>query len=437
MKIMPAEDLRAGLLDGPVDPLIEAVRAAPLFSAQHPMHADLALFEPRMHDRQGHFALLASHYLALAGAHGLSGAVFHHRGWLDERNPDWHGLFPVPDHFVGAGFDVDAPLLDNYTTYFREALEAGLRATGARIAVFPTARFLTLPGIAEAVRATPTVRAVIIGVMETWPVPDCPDRGLVDAAFQGAARTLADAELPVVVFAESEVIAEDLRARGFSEQAGPGIAVHVAPYPAAARLAHGSAEKEKQDALPRFVALGATRPVHNPGLLAEYLVSDELAPGQWHVRLNEKLAGDHLHIEPADLLTRLDARGIRQLPRQLDQETYDQWVLDADVMLLPYGERYESIGSGIFLECVCAGVIPLVPAASTMRALYDSLGGMAPAIDALSTTGIADAVNACARELPGLQENALRVRDAWLNHPHGPRHWERRVAECLAQTLQV
>ena len=39
---------------------------------------------------------------------------------------------------------------------------------------------------------------------------------------------------------------------------------------------------------------------------------------------------------------------------------------DADVMLLPYGERYETIGSGIFLECVCAGVIPLVPAASTM-----------------------------------------------------------------------
>ncbi len=431
---MPAEDLRTALLNGPADPLIEAARQAPLFSAHPPVRSHLALFEPRMHDRQGHFALLADHYLALAEAHAFDGAVFHHQGWSDERRPNWHGLFPVPDHFVGAGFDVDALLLEKYTTYFRQTLEDCFRGTGARIAVFPTARFLTLPAIAEAVRDTPTVQAVILGVMETWPVPDCPDPGLVDAAFQRAARDLADADVPVLVFAESEVIAEDLRSRGFSARSAPRIAIHIAPYPAASRLAEGSAGNGELPALPRFLALGASRPVHNPGLLAEYLVSDELAPGHWHVRLNERLAGEHLCIAPSSLRTQLEARGIQPLPRQLDQATYDQWVLDADVMLLPYGERYESIGSGIFLECVCAGVIPLVPAASTMRTLYETLGGAAPAIDVMTSAGIARAVHACDRNLPALKKNALMVRDAWLNHPYGPRHWERRVADLLAQT---
>jgi hypothetical protein len=67
-----------------------------------------------------------------------------------------------------------------------------------------------------------------------------------------------------------------------------------------------------------------------------------------------------------------------------------------------------------------------------MRALYEALGGAAPAIDAMTASGIATAVNACAREMPRLKDNALRVRDAWLDHPYGPRQWERRVVELLA-----
>ena len=186
--------------------------------------------------------------------------------------------------------------------------------------------------------------------------------------------------------------------------------------------------------MPRFAALGASRPVHNPGLLAEYLLSAERAPGAWTVRLNAALAGRHLDRSPGELAQALRQAGVTLLPGHLDLRTYDETLQGADVMLLPYGERYETIGSGIFLECVCAGVLPLVPAASTMRALYEALGGAAPAIDAMTPAGIARAVDACAGDLPGLRDNALRVRDAWLDHPHGPRHWERRVAELLAQT---
>ena len=423
-----SDDLRTLLASGDAHALIQAARHGAGPAGQAPTAADLALFEPRLSDRQGHFAILADQYLALASRYGLRGAVFHHQDWSGESPEGWHGLFPVPDHLVGAGLRVTPGLIEAYSTYFYRVLEDSLQATGASVAVFPTARFLTLPAIARVIGDLPALRGAVIGVMETWPVPDCDDPELVQQAFREAARHLDQGGKRVQIFAESEAIARELLSLGF-----PSESVLAAPYPAAARLAGNTGSRSPAD-VPRFAALGASRPVHNPGLLAEYLLSAERAPGAWTVRLNAALAGRHLDRSPGELAQALRQAGVTLLPGHLDLRTYDETLQGADVMLLPYGERYETIGSGIFLECVCAGVLPLVPAASTMRALYEALGGAAPAIDAMTPAGIARAVDACAGDLPGLRDNALRVRDAWLDHPHGPRHWERRVAELLAQT---
>ena len=45
----------------------------------------------------------------------------------------------------------------------------------------------------------------------------------------------------------------------------------------------------------------------------------------------------------------LAERGIRLLPLTTDRAGYDAALADLDVMVLPYGERYRTIGSGIFL----------------------------------------------------------------------------------------
>ncbi|MEE4172990.1 MAG: hypothetical protein V2I57_01905 [Xanthomonadales bacterium] len=426
---MVAEDLRSEFIRRSADEIHKALTSRDSL-AREAAPANLAVFEPRMADRRGHFALLTEHYLSLAKAQGLSSAVFHHRGWSGKRSPGWHSLFPVSDHFVGTGFSVDAEILDRYTRYLEDTLAHALRLTKPRFAVFPTARFLTLPAIARAVSAAPSVEGTIIGVMETWPVPDCDDRELVASAFRRAATILAAGDTPVQIFVESPAIADDLQALGFGVPDQHRLSVRVAPYPAAARLA-GNADRQLRGAKPRFLALGASRPVHNPGLLADYLLSAELPPGQWCVRLNEQLAGAHLGMAPDELNARLTARDIQLMPAHLDQPAYDRAILEADLMLLPYGERYETIGSGIFLECLCAGVIPLVPAGSTMRVLYESLGGAAPAIDSLSPGGIADAVNHGVERLAGLRDNAGTVRDRWLQHPHGPECWRERVREML------
>ena len=96
-------------------------------------------------------------------------------------------------------------------------------------------------------------------------------------------------------------------------------------------------------------------------------------------------------------------------------------------MLLPYGDRYRTIGSGIFLESICSGIVPLVPAKSTMYRLYQQLGGQAPAIGNLSIEGIDTAIESCVREFGELQGNVSQVRRAWLSHEQGPLSWSRRV----------
>lgn len=421
---MTESELLGCLLRGDAEAALRAAEESNPGVGRKPA-ADVAYFEPRMRERLGHFVVLADAYRAVFAELGRSMHVFHHDHGHTNDPGCASGLFPIVDHAVGAERPVDAPALHAFKRFFRARFELGLHVSDARLAVFPTARYLTLPAIAEALVANERAAGAVIGVMETWPVPDCENEALVAGAFQNAAQTLQDSGKPVLLIAESVAIREWLVARGFD----PGW-VMTAPYPAAARFARRPTSRPTGDR-PRLAALGATRPVHNPGVIAEYLMSAPMESVDWTVRLDVNLAAKSLAMTTQSLRQALLDRGISLLPLQLDQEAYDDALTDADVMLLPYGDRYRTIGSGIFLECLCAGVIPLVPAESTMRRLYEDLGGAAPALEAPSQDALARAIAETCQNLAQFQRNAATVRSAWLDHPHGPRAWSRRVGEWL------
>jgi hypothetical protein len=143
------------------------------------------------------------------------------------------------------------------------------------------------------------------------------------------------------------------------------------------------------------------------------------------------LVAEKLHLGIAELRHALRNANINLLEYRLENTDYDQTLQSFDVMLLPYGDRYQTIGSGIFLESICAGIVPLVPAKSTMYHLYQQLDGQAPAIRELSIDGIDVAVETSVREFSELQENASQVRRAWLSHEQGPLSWSRRVLEFV------
>lgn len=419
-----SENIQA-LLQGNAQPLIVAANAAIEAIGDQIAPSEVAYFEPRMRDPRGHFAVLAGHYAQHVGDRAIN--VFHHRDWSGERPPHWHGMFPAVDHLVGAGAPVSEPVLAAFTEYTQHVISRCLAHSEAQIAVFPTARFLTLPGIARAVSKAPGVRGIIIGVMETEPVPDCDDHDLIAGAFRQSAETLKNTGKPLLLVAESTAIAQWLLAQGFSNDQ-----LVVAPYPAAARFIDGGRISATRSAKPRFGALGATRPVHNPDLLARYLLEADLEGADWLVRLDLPSAANPLGMSPESLREALLQRGIELLPAHLDQGHYDRVISSLDVMLLPYGERYQTIGSGIFLECLCAGVTPLVPEGSTMAELLGELGGAVPVLKSMTPAGIATAVEACGADIETLRHKALARRDAWMAHPHGPVSWASRLDTFLA-----
>ncbi|MEM1088755.1 MAG: hypothetical protein AAGI67_00115 [Pseudomonadota bacterium] len=409
------------LLDGDALALADAAVGS-LDSGIEP--AAVALFEPRMQGPHGHFPLLADAYSRVCADHGLAMNVFHHQQWQSARPQRWHGVFPVVDHLVGADAPVDQQILAAFSELLGNVVGACVKRSEAKVAVFPTARFLTLPGITSAIAGTLELRGAVIGVMETTPVPDCEDEHLISVSFRSSAQELAESGKNVLLLAESAAIADWLLAQGFES-----AEIRVAPYPAAARF--DASKSPPPDNRPRLGALGATRPVHRPESLAGYLLEADLSGVDWSVRIDSAHAARPLGMAPEQLESALRSRGVTLLSGHLAQTDYDATLAGLDVMLLPYGERYQTIGSGIFLECVCAGVIPLVPADSTMRALYEDLGGRAPAIDMDAPDGIPLSVDACLAELPRLRRNADEVRSAWLAHEHGPAAWRRAVSELI------
>jgi hypothetical protein len=421
--------LLSTLLEGDSDPAIRADTAPPA-APSGDLRADVACFEPRMQDQGGHFHRLASCYESFFRERSLEMILLHHRDWEGPARPRSLGVFSLTDHTVGCEKLTSGRQLAAFERYFSSVTRHWLEATGARVAVFPTARFLTLPGYLAAVEGADTVQAAVLGVMETSPVPDCDDTGLVTRAFEEAARVIDASAKHHLVIAESAPVRDWLLARGFPESC---IGVH--PYVAAGRLA-GSERKSGSDGDgPRFGYLGGARPVQNPGLMARYLLEAEPLPGRWSARLDLRLAAKELGLGPRRLRRRLGARGVRLLETHLEETDYDDLLRGTDVIALPYGSRYETIGSGLFLECLSAGVIPLLPARSTMRALYEELGGRAPAIDPVSVGGIEDSVSEYLRQREPLTRNAGLVRDHWLGHPWGPVAWRTaldRLLESLA-----
>ena len=387
--------------------------------------SDIVYFEPRMQNAGGHFCRLASTYENLFSSVNLDTVVLHHLAWDADERPEWHGVFSIPDHIAGIGQITTQSQLEGFSRYFEHIYHEGLQKTSAGLAVFSTSRFLTILAAVRAVERSPGVVGAILGVMETGDAPDCDNHTLITGSFKSAARLIVESNKTFMIFAESDSIRKFLLSCGF-----PADRVMTNPYPAAHRFQEP--DNDKSDTPPhRFGSLAGTRAVQNPGLLANFLLNTTHQSLNWTIRLKMDLAAAQLVLDVAELRHALQNASINLLEDSLSEADYDLVLQTLQVMLLPYGERYETIGSGIFLESICAGIVPLVPAGSTMRHLYLQLGGAAPAIEEMSVKGLETTIANCIPGLEKLQENARQVRQAWLSHENGPVAWSRHVLSLV------
>lgn len=379
----------------------------------------------------GHFPRQVAAYTSVFSGLDLKTNIFHHCNWSGSSHKNWFGVFAIPDHAIGVGKVNHAQQLEAVSSYFEDCFTHCIDRSHASLALFPTLRFLTVDAAVAAVESSVRLSGAILGVMETTPVPDSDNEDLVRSAFCRAAERIQNSEKAYLLTAESMPIRAFLVECGF-----PVNSIVVHPYPAA----HRFKQKPPTPQLcrnPECGALGGLRQVQNPELAVEYLVSHKQANVGWTLRADLSLVESQLGIPASNLREVLQANHVRLFEGHLDQHDYDQILRKLDVLVLPYGKRYQTLGSGMFLEALCAGIVPLVPAQSTMRALYLELGGDAPAIDILSVVGIDKAVNACLSRLPELHRNAGKVREAWLRHSSGPVAWRDHIAKFTEEVLNI
>jgi len=296
-----------------------------------------------------------------------------------------------------------------------------------RACVVATARFTNIMSAAEALIEN-DVRLAIFVVMEAADVPDCKDSRIVRSAFTNAASFLERHKIFYFVIAETEIVKTFLLRCGF-----PKNKVQVNPYVGATLINNMSSPPPKDPDRIRVGYLGGSRPVRHPELIADLIVSGTLPESvELRVQLDLLYIKRTLGQKIYDEVKAKQRNGLLRLyPPNLSNQEYRSLFCSLDFVIMPYSRRYDQIGSGVFLEAIYAGVIPILPAESKLSETYTVLGGAAPGIQTLSSTGIESAIIEGVSRYKELSRNAIDIRNAWRQSPYSAEKWQLGLVDWL------
>lgn len=383
--------------------------------------------EPSLDSYSGHPLTLASCYIDVFKNQGYQTVVAHSLKSSLQAEASRTPYFLVKHTTMASRNIASAEELEKVQHYFRLEYEEVIRQFSPEVCVLPTIRFTNILAAAQALVSC-NIKHVIFGVMEAESVPDCKDINLVRSAFSRAASELQKQGITHMLVAETEHVKAFLLACGFREKD-----VKVFPYVAANLITDFSAVSEKKPDKIHVGYLGGSRPVRHPELIAEMIVSESIPDSvNLSVQFNLNYLKNKCGQTCCDKIIEMDKKGaIKLYSTNLSLEQYRSLFCSLDFVLLPYGERYHQIGSGIFFEAIYAGVIPVCAAGGKIHEVYTSLGGEPPCFETLSATAIRAAIMDGVERFAALKESTIHVRENWRQHPSSVEQWQSELADWL------
>lgn len=389
----------------------------------------LALYlEPSLVSNNGHQSTLATCYIQALAKLGYRTRIIHSLRNSLPLKDDWVPYFLVKHHTM-ASQNIDTPSDLNYVeNYFLSEFEDIISLSNPRVCIFATIRFTNVVAAAKAIISS-NIQNIIFGLMEAAKVPDCKDSEIVKSAFSRAATMLQEQQTPHLFIAETEHVRDFLLDCGFRESN-----VKVFPYVAAKmitdlqRVSNKSATNKI-----RVGYLGGSRSVRHPEIIADLIVLESLSKS---VEFCTQLDLNYIKIKRSkDVCQKISALheggAIQLYPPNLSSLEYRSLFCSLDFIVLPYGERYQQIGSGIFFEAISAGVTPILPVGSKMQKMYVSLGGNAPVFQYLSAVSIADAIFEGTLHNSLHKKTASAIRAKWHQHPYSADQWQSELSKWL------
>lgn len=259
---------------------------------------------------------------------------------------------------------------ERIATFARDLAPALAELRSGDVVLLATASELEIAGLARAIAGARPAPGIGWHALVHFPVY----RGFVadydrqDSRLQWA-RDLLRAARALVPELQLHATTEELAAQHARLVGGP---VGVLPYPIQSALVGAGGDHRHRGGL-RVSCLGDARPEKGsqalPAIVSAALADPLLAGVRFAVQTNlgfdvRSRAAEHRAVSRAlATLTRQAAAGgpVDLLPGPLDAAAYARALAATDIMLLPYDqERYRVRCSGIVLESLASGVVPIV-----------------------------------------------------------------------------
>ena len=359
-------------------------------------------------------------YLRLFASLGLP-AVFYgaHDAGLppDELGFDFRPAITTRMYTGQIPFD-DLQWHRNVNRYFEAELDRQIPA-GDRLFVFHTMRNTTILGLARwmARNHADDGAALVIGIVNSnlgaHPTRTEIIRDLYQDAF-AALKQLKTAEL--LVYCETQSQIDTLNTLG-----GDAFDIRLYPYVASAlALDHARPRGPRPDDAGsplRLGYLGGTRLERGADLIPALIRRTRRVFGDriaWTAQFDpdglDPLSQDGLG---ADLGFMRDDPAVELTDGKVSTEAYFAMLDRMDIVVLPYRERYEVSGSGVFVEALTLGKVLVLPERGWMADFARRYGSEPVTFGAATPDAVLAAVQEAVDRYPELGGGAFRAAETW------------------------
>jgi glycosyltransferase involved in cell wall biosynthesis len=121
-------------------------------------------------------------------------------------------------------------------------------------------------------------------------------------------------------------------------------------------------------------------------------------------------------VSDQDIASLADHENCELIESALSVEEYYKLMRRIDVLVLPYRERYETTGSGVFIEALSLGKVLVIPKRGWMAECTLMCGSQPATFDAAETASVSTAIRSSVENFASLRMKAIKAAQVWNTH---------------------
>ena len=383
---------------------------------------DAVLIDPHFNPflgHSGHHGTLNRFYLELLTEMGLDVSIY---GKFALPMPDEEIPFSFVPTFtfdlykpIPRSFSLAEPLQDN--VYFGRELEDV--PTSAKVYVVHSVRHNLVVGLSAWIKQKLDREecCIILGIIDNQlGVNSDRDTVIVELYRQAFALLGQLRKAHLLIYCETQTQIDLLREAG-----AHNFDLRLFRY-VGAELAGRSSDAlpSKEDGKVCIGFLGGTRAERGVDLLPSVVGQvDKVLPGRthWVLQLNLRQLRQ-IGVSDQDIASLADRENCELIEAGLSVEDYYKLMRRIDILVLPYRERYETTGSGVFIEALSLGKVLVIPKRGWMAECALMCGSQPVTFDAADTASVSTAIQRSVGKLYQLAYEGNQGSSS-LEHPSG------------------